>query len=640
MRTPFLILAGLSLIFAGTANALTPTAGETSQLLASDGAPTDYFGRAVAVDGDTAVVGAYGDDDLGNESGAVYVFVRDSAGAWNFQQKILPADGSADERFGWVVALDGDTLVVGKESWDFFNPPPGAAYVFTRDAAGVWSEQQKLTAYDGAPGDYFGESVSVSGDTIVIGAAGDDDAGTDSGSAYVFTGDSAGLWNLQQKFTASNGAAGDGFGSQVDIDGDALIIGAPGYDESGAIEDSGMAYVFTRDASGLWTQQQSLGPDNPATGSAFADAVAISGTTAVVGAWGDDIAGSNAGAAYVYNQDASGLWSLQRQLRAADASAGDYFGMAVDVDGQNLVVAAYGDDDNGVDAGSAYQFSLGADGTWQESLKLLASDGLDYDYLGSASGAVGISGSTVIAGARLDDTASGSNAGSAYLFDTAPTGDQPDIALSTTSTDFGDVLVGQTAQRSITVSNHGSIELAISDISVNAAADFAQTNDCPAVLPPSGACEITVTFAPSVEGQVTGTLTILSDDPDEPSSAVTLSGNGISQLPDLLVTEILSPDTLIVNDYATIEVTVANQGTADVAGGYYVHLYLDGSPLGLDWVSQAPAAGASTQLSWFVRIPRTPGASHTLTAVADTDNDILESNEQNNQMSRPVDVQK
>ena len=414
------LIIGCSFFYGPFANAATPTSEEVAKLIANDAAASDYLGYTAAVDGDTAVVGAYGDDDLGSESGSAYVFTRNSSGDWSLQQKLTASDGASNDRFGWVVAIDGDTVVVGNESWDFFNPPPGAAYVFTRNSSGVWSEQQKLTAYDGAAGDHFGEAVSVNGNTIVIGAYGDDDGVTGSGSAYVYTSDSAGNWSLQQKLNASNGAANGGFGRWLDVEGNTVVIAASKFDNSGTVVDTGSGYVFSRDSSGIWSEQQSLLPNDPASNSAYGSSVAISGDNIVIGAWGDDQTDVNAGAAYVFSKNSAGIWNQQQKLVASDATAGDYFGMSVDIDGNNLVVGAYGDDANKTDAGSVYAFTKNSAGIWTETAKLLASDGQRYDYMASATRSVGITSTTVIAGARLDDTSAGTNTGSAYVFELTP----------------------------------------------------------------------------------------------------------------------------------------------------------------------------------------------------------------------------
>ena len=216
---------------------------ETAKLIASDGADDDWFGVSVALDGNTAVIGASGDDDKGIDSGSVYVFVKPS-GAWadgNETDKLTASDGEAQDNFGYSVAVDVDTVevsgaevevatvVVGAYQHDPIDPhsdpdsplyllDAGAAYVFTRDSEGVWDGGEKLTADDGDALDYFGYSVAVDVDTVVVGAYGDDDNGSASGSAYVFTRDSNGEWSQKKKLTDEDGEAGDWFGYSVAVD--------------------------------------------------------------------------------------------------------------------------------------------------------------------------------------------------------------------------------------------------------------------------------------------------------------------------------------------------------------------------------------------------------------------------------------
>jgi len=637
MKRVYLVPAiGFSLFYGAAANAVTPAINEVAKLIASDGEASDYLGYSVAIDGDTAVVGVYGDDDLGSEAGAAYVFTRDSSGVWSQQQKLTASDGVADDRFGWSVDVNGDTIVVGKESWDFFAPPPGAAYVFTRDSAGVWSEQQKLTALDGEPGDYFGDAVAVSLDTIVIGADGDDDVGSNTGAAYVFIRDSSGVWSQQQKLTASNGVDNDSFGNVVDLDGDAAVIGTSGYylDDNGTAVQSSTAYAFTRDSNGAWTEQE-LDPNVNVDTEWYGRAVAVSGDTIAVGAYGDSQIDVFAGATYLFNRDSAGVWTLQQKITASDGANNDKFGFSLDLDGDNLVVGAYTNDDNGTDSGSAYVFTRDANGVWNEQLKLLSSDGADYDYLGYS---VGISASSVIAGAYFNDTSMGTNAGAGYVFEILPTVDGPAIALAPSAVDFGEVLLGQSAEQLVTVSNFGTTELALFDIYVEGGVDFSQINDCPAILLPAEACQVAVTFAPTMDGVLSDTLVVLSDDPDQPAVSVSLSGTGVTLLPDLTVTNISTPRTITGGTLATLGVTVANQGSADVTGSYWVSLYLDGSLIAAEYVTDAPLAGTEVSYSWSVQIPDLKRGTYVLEAVVDLDDSILELDETNNNLTKSVKI--
>jgi len=157
---------------------------EQQKITASDGASDDYFGYSVSISGDTAIVGAHGKDDKGSLSGGAYVFVRDGT-TWSEQQKLTASDGTVNDYFSYSVSISGDTAIVGAHGDDDRGSGSGSAYVFVRHGT-TWSEQQKLRASDGAGSDYFGSSVSISGDAVIVGAYADDDNVFDSGSAYVF----------------------------------------------------------------------------------------------------------------------------------------------------------------------------------------------------------------------------------------------------------------------------------------------------------------------------------------------------------------------------------------------------------------------------------------------------------------------
>ena len=295
------------------------------------------------------MIGAWLDDDAGSTSGSAYVFVR-GGGSWSQQAKLTAADAAAGDQFGLSVSVSGDTAVIGAFGDDDAGSTSGSAYVFVRDG-GSWSQLAKLTAAGAAAGDQFGLSVSVSGDTAVVGAFGDDDAGSTSGSAYVFVRD-GGSWSQLAKLTAAGAAAGDQFGRSVSVSGDTAVIGAWLDDDGGS--NSGSAYVFVR-GGGSWSQQAKLTAADAAAGDQFGFSVSVSGDTAVVGAAGDDDAGSTSGSAYVFVRS-GGAWSQQAKLTAADAAAGDLFGWFVSLSGDTAVIGAFGDDDAGSNSGSAYVF--------------------------------------------------------------------------------------------------------------------------------------------------------------------------------------------------------------------------------------------------------------------------------------------
>jgi hypothetical protein len=262
---------------------------EQVKLTASDGAAGDHFGRGVTFSNDTIVVGAWGGNTAtaGDDTGSAYVYTRSKNGNWTEQMKLSASDGSGGDQFGFSVASEGDTLVIGSW-WD--NAMTGSVYVYSRSDSGDWTEHSKLSASDGEGGDQFGVSVAISGDTLVIGAWGF------IGSAYVFTRSSQGRWVEQTKMTPSDGANGDEFGINVAIDGDTIGIGAT---QTGR-GDSGSAYMYTRSGY-LWTEQTVLTPRNGSPYDYFGRSVAIENDTVVVGApFDDNNNGDDSGGAYVF----------------------------------------------------------------------------------------------------------------------------------------------------------------------------------------------------------------------------------------------------------------------------------------------------------------------------------------------------
>jgi len=410
---PLLPSLGLLLLIlsGGPAWAATPIENELAKLLASDGIAEDLFGSSVAVEGDTAVIGAQGTN---GESGSAYVYVRSGA-SWSQQAKLVPSDGAAGDLFGISVSLSGNTAVIGSPFDDDNGDFSGSAYVFDlTGVSGTVTEDTKLLASDGAAGDIFGVSVAVDGDTAVIGAQNDDDNGIRSGSAYVFV-RTNGVWSQQAKLLPSDGAESDLFGVEVALNGKTALIGSLLDDD--IAEDSGSAYVFVR-ANGIWSEQAKLLASDGAIGDLFGESVAVSETMAVIGSLGDDDNGRNSGSAYVFDlTGVSGTVNETAKLLPSDSAAGDIFGGAVTVSGDTAVIGAQRDDDNGDDSGSAYVFDLtGVSGTVNEETKLLASDGAAGDVFGAL---VSLSGNTVIIGSPRDDD-NGNDSGSVYVFSLLP----------------------------------------------------------------------------------------------------------------------------------------------------------------------------------------------------------------------------
>jgi hypothetical protein len=435
-------------------------------LKASNTDELDEFGYALAVSGDTVAVGVDLEDGGAREidgnqnsnsapsAGAVYVFVRTDAG-WE-QQAYLKADNADSmDYFGCSVALEGDVLAVGAngeasaatgvngDADDNGAPASGAVYVFERNK-GEWRQQAYLKAGNAGAGDWFGTRVALEGNTLAVGASGEDsslagvdppapdnDAESDAGAVYVFT-RSGDAWSQQAYLKASNPGAGDYFGQDVALSRNTLAVGVWSEDSSATgiggsqnddgAADSGAVYVFTRDA-GTWSQQAYLKADNADAGDWFGGRVALSGDLLAVGASGesnsargvdpggeDDDSAGGSGAAYVYSRSGT-TWSRDAYLKASNAEVLDSFGLSLALTGDVLAVGAPWEqsnatgvggnqDNNGAsDSGAVYVFSRGSGG-WKQRAYLKASNTSGLDQFGSA---VALSPDTLVVGARLED---------------------------------------------------------------------------------------------------------------------------------------------------------------------------------------------------------------------------------------------
>jgi len=377
---------------------------EQVKMTASDAAADDWFGASVSLAGDRALVGAYADDDAGSGSGSAYVFYWDGT-SWTEEAKLTASDAAAGDNFGNSVSLSGNRALVGAYFDDDAGSLSGSAYVYYWDGTS-WSEEAKLTASDGAAGDIFGASVSLAGNRALVGAIADDDAGSGSGSAYVFYWDGT-SWTEEAKLAASDAAAGDSFGISVSLSGSRALVGVWRDDDGGI--DSGSAYVFFWNGTS-WTEEAKLTASDAAAEDRFGRSVSLSGNRALVGAFKDDDAGVDSGSAYVFFWDGTS-WTEEAKLTASDSAADDFFGIALSLSGDRALVGASKDEDAGSLSGSAYVFFW--DGTsWAEEIKLTASDAAAGDIFG---GSVSLAGARALVGASQDDD-DGINSGSAYDF--------------------------------------------------------------------------------------------------------------------------------------------------------------------------------------------------------------------------------
>nr|WP_315493197.1 FG-GAP repeat protein [uncultured Rhodoferax sp.] len=484
LLTAAVLASGLSACGGGgggggsSSSAAASTWSQQAYVKAPNAEGYDFFGNSVAISGDTLVVVAEAEDsnqttitngstasadNSASGAGAAYVFVR-SGTTWSQQAYLKAPNAEANDRFGFSVAISGDTIVVGalyedsnqttitngsSASTNNSASLAGAAYVFVRNGSS-WTQQAYLKAPNAEASDFFGSSVAISGDTIVVGATSEasnqttitngstasaDNLASRAGAAYVFV-RSGSSWSQQAYLKAPNAEADDHFGTSVAISGDTIVVGANLEDSNqttitngssasvnNSVSNAGAAYVFVRSGSS-WSQQAYLKASNAEANDRFGNSVAISGDTIVVGAHYEDSnqttitngstasadnSASAAGAAYVFVRSGSS-WSQQAYLKAPNVGTGDQFGESVAISGDTIVVGANGEasnqttstngstasaDNSASDAGAAYVFVRNGS-SWSQQAYLKAANAESDDYFGSS---VAISGSTVVVGA-------------------------------------------------------------------------------------------------------------------------------------------------------------------------------------------------------------------------------------------------
>ena len=370
---------------------------------------TPGYGKAVAVSGDYAAVGAPQDS-------SVYVYQRSGDG-WTLQTTLTPDDvaSSLDTtpgNFGWSVALDGDSLLVGApltSSGDSNNT--GAVYGFRR-SGNDWGNAQIIRPTSRGVEDRFGWSVAADGDFIIVGAFLDDDNGTDSGRAFVFQygadGGNPNIWVERDQLLPSDVAAGSQFGASVGISNGYAVVGAPNAAKTAGTPNSGTAYVFQYDNSREWNEVQKLTASDAGEGDRFGRAVAIDGDYIVIGSFLDDNNGDESGSVYVYELQGAAWESVSEAFTPADGAADDQFGRSVAISNGTALVGAYRRDDGGTNGGTAYLLDLSGVSVTSE----LNNPGAEEDKFGAS---VALSADALIIGAYDLDNNIEVN-GSAYIY--------------------------------------------------------------------------------------------------------------------------------------------------------------------------------------------------------------------------------
>ncbi len=357
----------------------------------------DAFGFSTAINGDTLVIGAPQDETVaGIKDGAAYIFVR-SGQTWNLQARIVANDAHGGNYFGGPVALSGDTALIGASGDSGAGAYSGSVYVFKRTGTS-WAQQAKLIPSDSAAYDYFGFSISLSGDTALIGRTSESFLPIPKvGAAYVFVRQGSN-WSQQAKLTGNDVVVLDDFGISVAISGETAVVGSP-YSTTAAGDNVGSAYVFQRSGT-TWSQKQKLVAPDAASGDFLGNAVAVSDNHILVGATRHaNTTGALAGAAYVFVRSGAS-WSMQSELAAADGTASDGFGEAVAISDDMALVGASNSANMSVyAAGAAHAYSRAGD-QWIPRARLAASESVEYGYFGFS---VALSGTTLVVGAPGGD---------------------------------------------------------------------------------------------------------------------------------------------------------------------------------------------------------------------------------------------
>lgn len=326
---------------------------QQAKLVAKPAFAEDTLGGKVALNNDVAMLGVSRSDDKGEDSGAVVSFERE-VNTWKQNQIFTAPDAKPGDAFGQSIALTESFLVIGAPKSDALGVDSGAAYIYKRESD-TWRYQTKITASDGAAGDLFGISVALDGNTILVGADLHDEKAENAGAVYVYVLDDN-QWQQEAKLMASDGGKTDIFGVRVALSENTALVSARRDDTEELGIDAGSAYIFVRDGS-TWTQHLKLiSPDGQAD-DRFGRGVALSGDTAIISAMNHDANGANTGALYVYKKNTSG-WDYTSKVVAKSSMPDDKFGWNVGLSNGVAVVATPNHDAKGQESGAVFILDL------------------------------------------------------------------------------------------------------------------------------------------------------------------------------------------------------------------------------------------------------------------------------------------
>ena len=385
---------------------------QVDKVEAENSAASNEFGSAVSIDGNFLFIGA---PRRSSFKGSAYFFRRTTGDDFGTSLEYIPADVAAPDYYGGAVdVVEEGYVVVGARGQ---NSAQGAAYVYSWHTNGFWNTPPtRIVASDAQNLDYFGQSVTMNTTYTIVGAPQEDggagDPVSNAGAVYVFRRDQGNTWYQMRKLDNPSPATNDLYGSSIAMYGNYLIVGCPG-DASG----KGAAYIYMDDGKGSWAGPTTITASDGEAGDRFGTSVAISGDYAVVGALNEDGGSGNsksdAGAAYVYRRTTGNSWTQSGKLTAFDSEATDYFGRSVAIDGYFILVGAYYEDEKALNAGAAYMFYRTGTDSYASGAKLTAADGQQNDSFGWS---VDIRGNYAVIGAYRADLPGKDSAGVAYIF--------------------------------------------------------------------------------------------------------------------------------------------------------------------------------------------------------------------------------
>lgn len=393
---------------------------QRQKIIREDGAAFDLFASSISLQKDILVVGSpMSEAPFVQDAGAVYVFEKNSQGLFDSSIKLVLANPDTDEEFGASVDVCDDVIAVGTPKSDAFGTDSGVVYIFKRDQTNPanWLQLMRINSSTRSAGDNFGYSVSLQENLLLVGAVNEDTHGTNSGSAFIFQlnlTSSNPSWQELAQLIPPDGASQDLIGYSVSLDGDYAYVGAPNHDPGPS--NAGSVYCFEKDLDGInnWGFYNKIFSSNPVANDFFGSALDVENNRIMVGAFGDDEIDINAGAAYFFENiggPSNQINELQKVF-ASNAARSDAFGYSVSISCHAATIGALNKDDHGSNSGAAYVFKNSSSG-WEESLKLSSRSLATGDHFGSS---IDVFNNTIIVGAEESELG-GRDAGAAYIID-------------------------------------------------------------------------------------------------------------------------------------------------------------------------------------------------------------------------------